>query len=82
MKNMEAARRGRRGRQGGGLLLVVLAALLLLLLALARGASAWAHGGLAAGAGERRYMDLAMRRMESVRSSFVARRELATVSVV
>ncbi|EEE61669.1 hypothetical protein OsJ_16135 [Oryza sativa Japonica Group] len=79
---MEAARRGRRGRQGGGLLLVVLAALLLLLLALARGASAWAHGGLAggagAGAGERRYMDLAMRRMESVRSSFVARRELAT----
>lgn len=79
MKNMEAARRGRRGRQGGGLLLVVLAALLLLLLALARGASAWAHGGLA---GERRYMDLAMRRMESVRSSFVARRELATVSVV
>uniref|UniRef100_A0A0E0PDZ0 Pectate lyase superfamily protein domain-containing protein n=1 Tax=Oryza rufipogon TaxID=4529 RepID=A0A0E0PDZ0_ORYRU len=82
MKNMEAARRGRRGRQGGGLLLVVLAALLLLLLALARGASAWAHGGLAggagAGAGERRYMDLAMRRMESVRSSFVARRELAT----
>uniref|UniRef100_A0A0E0KV38 Pectate lyase superfamily protein domain-containing protein n=1 Tax=Oryza punctata TaxID=4537 RepID=A0A0E0KV38_ORYPU len=78
MKSMEAARRRRRGggQQGGGLL-VVLAALLLL--ALARGASASAHGGFAgAGAGERRYMDLAMRRMESVRSSFGGRRELAT----
>lgn len=67
------------------MLLVVLAALLLLLLALARGASAWAQAARRRrwrGAGERRYMDLAMRRMESVRSSFVARRELATVSVV
>ncbi|XP_006652808.1 polygalacturonase QRT3-like [Oryza brachyantha] len=80
---MEAAARGR----GGGVL-VALAALLLL--ALASGASAWAHGhghghggvgaGLVpgAGAGERRYVDLAMRRMESVRSSFGARRDLAT----
>ncbi|KAF0894501.1 hypothetical protein E2562_039278 [Oryza meyeriana var. granulata] len=77
---MEAERR--RGGGGAGGLLVVLAALLL---AMASGARAWAHhghggvgAGSVAGAGERRYMDLAMRRMESVRSSFGARRDLAT----
>ncbi|KAG8043422.1 hypothetical protein GUJ93_ZPchr0458g22711 [Zizania palustris] len=72
---MEAA--GRRGG-GGGFFLVVLAALLL---ALASGASAaWSHGADAAGAGERRYMDLALRRVESVRSSFGARRDLAATA--
>jgi hypothetical protein len=76
---MEPARRG--GRRA---LLPLLGALLLL--ALAAGASAWPqpHHGAAAGfsaGGERRYQDLAQRRMESVRSSFGAtRRDLATVS--
>ncbi|KAL6651362.1 hypothetical protein ACP70R_010287 [Stipagrostis hirtigluma subsp. patula] len=84
---MELARR--RGRDG------VFVAVLLgaLLLALAGSASAWPHdgaGGVGAGfaagvagravGGERRYRDLAMRRMESVRSSFGARRDLATTS--
>ncbi|TVU15785.1 hypothetical protein EJB05_39323 [Eragrostis curvula] len=65
----------------------------LLLLALAGSASAWHHDGavgVGAGAaaagfgrvagGERRYRDLAQRRLESVRSSFGARRDLATSS--
>uniref|UniRef100_A0A0D9W9D1 Pectate lyase superfamily protein domain-containing protein n=1 Tax=Leersia perrieri TaxID=77586 RepID=A0A0D9W9D1_9ORYZ len=76
---MEAARRRRREVDCSLLLLAAL------LLALARGASGWAHGhgGIAAGVvagagGERRYRDLATRRMESVRSSFGARRNLAT----
>lgn len=54
----------------------------LLLLALAGSAGAWPHdagfGGVAGG--ERRYRDLAQRRLDSVRSSFGARRDLATVS--
>lgn len=73
-------------RRSGGFL-VVLAALLLL--ALVGGANAWPHhgavgvgvgAGAGAVAGEQRYMDLALRRMDSVRSSFGARRELATSS--
>ncbi|TKW06525.1 hypothetical protein SEVIR_7G246000v4 [Setaria viridis] len=79
---MEPARRG-----GRGAMLPLLGALLL---ALAAGVSAWPHdgavghgaAGFASGAGgERRYRDLAQRRMESVRSSFGAtRRDLATAS--
>ncbi|KAL5213983.1 hypothetical protein ABZP36_003135 [Zizania latifolia] len=69
-----AGRRGGGGGGGGGGFLVVLAALLL---ALASGA---VGAGVVAGAGERRYMDLALMRMESVRSSFGARRDLATAS--
>ncbi|KAJ1272733.1 hypothetical protein BS78_06G225200 [Paspalum vaginatum] len=85
-----AAGRG-RGRGRARALPVVLGALLL---ALAGAARAWPpphHGhvvglgaagaGRAAGAGgERWYRDLAQRRMESVRSSFGARRDLATAS--
>ncbi|KAF8670312.1 hypothetical protein HU200_050854 [Digitaria exilis] len=84
---MEPARRG-----GSRAPVVLLGALLL---ALAAGASAWSHhGGLgaagfatagraAAVGSERRYRDLALQRMESVRSSFAAaaRRDLATASV-
>ncbi|XP_062186190.1 polygalacturonase QRT3-like [Phragmites australis] len=77
---------GRRGRGGG-----ILPLLGALLLALAGGASSWPHdGAVGVGAvaggpgrvvgGERRYGDLALRRMESVRSSFGARRDLATAS--
>jgi len=78
---MEPAR-----RRGGALPLTLLGSLLL---ALAAGASAWPHDGAAglgaagagfgAGGGERRYRDLAQRRMDSVRYSFGARRDLATV---
>ncbi|CAN6236218.1 unnamed protein product [Urochloa humidicola] len=57
-----------------------------LLLALVAGATAWphhgavGHGAAFAGGGERRYRDLALQRMASVRSSFAARRDLATAS--
>ncbi|XP_062226712.1 polygalacturonase QRT3-like [Phragmites australis] len=71
---MEPARR--RGRSGG--FLVLLGSLLL---ALAGGASAWPHDGTGgAVGGERRYRDLALRRIGSIRSSFGARRDLATSS--
>jgi len=43
------------------------------------GASAAGAGMARAAGGERWYRDLALRRMESVRSSFGARRDLATV---
>ncbi|WVZ87080.1 hypothetical protein U9M48_033772, partial [Paspalum notatum var. saurae] len=80
--SMELAAARRRG---------ALLALGALLLALAGAARAWPeppHHGLGAGgagrgvgaAGERWYRDLAQRRMESVRSSFGARRDLATAS--
>ncbi|KAG2574651.1 polygalacturonase QRT3-like isoform X1 [Panicum virgatum] len=78
---------GRRGAAALPLALLVGAVLLALP---AGGATAWSHDGSvglgAAGAGfgatggERRYRDLAQRRMESVRSSFGARRDLATAS--
>lgn len=69
-----AARRGRA--------LLALGALLLALATTgAFAAAAWPphHAGFGA-AGEQRYRDLAQRRMESVRSSFGARRDLATSS--
>ncbi|CAO2036466.1 unnamed protein product [Urochloa humidicola] len=83
-----ATRRGRRA------MLPLLGALLLALLAgatawphphhgaVGHGAAGFAAGAGAgfAGGGERRYRDLAMQRMESVRSSFAARRGLATAS--
>jgi hypothetical protein len=78
---------GRRGRR-----LPLLLLLGALALALAGGATAWPHphgggaglgvggaGRTMAAGGERWYRDLALRRMESVRSSFGARRDLATV---
>jgi len=77
---------GRRGAAALPLALLVGAVLLALP---AGGATAWSHdgavglgaagAGFGAGGGERRYRDLAQRRMESVRSSFGARRDLATV---
>jgi hypothetical protein len=79
---MQLARRGRGCCCGS------MAALLgALLLALAGSAGAWPHPRDGAGAGfgavaggERRYRDLAQRRLDSVRSSFGVRRDLATVS--
>jgi hypothetical protein len=70
---MQLARRGR------GCCRSVAALLGALLLALAGSAGAWPHPRDGAG-GERRYRDLAQRRLDSVRSSFGARRDLATVS--
>ncbi|GJN01774.1 hypothetical protein PR202_ga19069 [Eleusine coracana subsp. coracana] len=62
-----------------------MALLAALLFALAGSASAWPHDGAGAASGlgrvaggGRRYRDLAQRRLDSVRSSFGARRDLAT----